>query len=147
MLAAVGSFRRRPRAPSSAPPRRAPVVLDGFIVGAAARPPPALSGPLIAGHRSSQPGHAVVLAALGLEPLLDLGLRLGEGSGAATSLGIVDAAVALQAGMATFDEAAVDDATPPGEAEPVGAATPPGEAAPVGEAAPIEASMPPPVVD
>jgi nicotinate-nucleotide--dimethylbenzimidazole phosphoribosyltransferase len=141
---------------------RMPVVLDGFIVGAAAlaavRLAPALPGRLIAGHRSSEPGHAVVLAALGLEPLLDLGLRLGEGSGAATSLGIVDAAVALLAGMATFDEAAVDDATQIDEAAvddeatvggptQVGSATPPGDAAPVGEAAPIEAVTPRRAVD
>jgi nicotinate-nucleotide--dimethylbenzimidazole phosphoribosyltransferase len=94
---------------------RIPILLDGFIVGSAAlvaaRLAPALPRRLIAGHRSAEPGHAALLSELRLEPLLDLGLRLGEGSGAATSIAIVDAAVALYDGMATFDEAAVDDAS------------------------------------
>lgn len=93
-----------------------PVVLDGFIVGSAAlaavRLAPALGPRLIAGHRSAEPGHRVVLDALGLRPLLDLDLRLGEGSGAAIALGVIDAAVRLQAEMATFEEAAVADRPP-----------------------------------
>jgi nicotinate-nucleotide--dimethylbenzimidazole phosphoribosyltransferase len=62
----------------------------------------------IAGHRSPAPGHAVILDALGLRPVLDLELRLGEGSGAAIALGVLDAAIAIRDGMATFDEAGVD---------------------------------------
>jgi nicotinate-nucleotide--dimethylbenzimidazole phosphoribosyltransferase len=91
---------------------RRPVVLDGFITGAAAFVAagiaPALVPRLIAGHRSPEPGHAVILDALGLRPVLDLELRLGEGSGAAIALGVLDAAIAIRDGMATFDEAGVD---------------------------------------
>jgi nicotinate-nucleotide--dimethylbenzimidazole phosphoribosyltransferase len=65
---------------------------------------------MIASHRSPEPGHALVLADLGLRPLLDLGLRLGEGSGAALALPIVRAGMALLADMATFDAAGVTDA-------------------------------------
>jgi nicotinate-nucleotide--dimethylbenzimidazole phosphoribosyltransferase len=87
-------------------------VLDGFITGAAAFVAagiaPALVPRLIAGHRSPEPGHAVILDALGLRPVLDLELRLGEGSGAAIALGVLDAAIAIRDGMATFDEAGVD---------------------------------------
>ena len=93
---------------------RAVVLLDGFITGVAAlaacRLAPVLPGYLVAAHRSPEPGHALVLEALGLEPLLDLGLRLGEGSGAALALPIVDAARAVLAEMATFEQAAVTDA-------------------------------------
>ncbi len=92
---------------------RIPVVLDGFIVGSAAlaavRLAPALGSRLIAGHRSAEPGHHVVLDALALRPLLELDLRLGEGSGAALAFGVIDAAVRLQREMATFEEAAVSD--------------------------------------
>jgi nicotinate-nucleotide--dimethylbenzimidazole phosphoribosyltransferase len=69
-----------------------------------------LPGYLVAAHRSPEPGHALVLEALALEPLLDLGLRLGEGSGAALALPIVHAAQAVLAEMATFEQAAVTDA-------------------------------------
>ncbi len=90
---------------------RVPVVLDGFIAGAAAILAaglcPATRPYLIAGHRSAEPGHAVILDHLGLDPLLDLGLRLGEGTGAALALGIVDGASRTLAGMATFGEAGV----------------------------------------
>lgn len=90
---------------------RVAVVLDGFIVGAAALVAvgiaPALGPHLIAGHRSAEPGHRVVLDALGLRPILELDLRLGEGSGAAVALGVVDAALRMHREMATFDEAAV----------------------------------------
>jgi len=89
------------------------VLLDGFICSAAALAAvalaPALRGRLIAAHRSPEPGHTVVLDALGLEPLLDLGLRLGEGSGAALALPLLASAVALLEGMATFAEAGVSD--------------------------------------
>lgn len=90
------------------------VVLDGFISSAAAlvaaRMSPAAADAMIASHMSPEPGHALVLAALGLDPLLDLGLRLGEGSGAALALPLVDAALAVLAEMATFAEAGVTDA-------------------------------------
>ena len=93
---------------------RVPIVLDGFITGAAALVAvglcPALSPYLFAAHRSTEPGHTVVLERLGLEPLLDLGLRLGEGSGAALALGILDGAARHLAEMATFAEAGVSDA-------------------------------------
>ena len=70
---------------------------------------PALTGSLIAAHRSSEPGHAIVLAALGLQPLLDLELRLGEGSGAALALPLLGASLAILDEMATFASAGVDD--------------------------------------
>jgi nicotinate-nucleotide--dimethylbenzimidazole phosphoribosyltransferase len=65
---------------------------------------------MIASHRSPEPGHILVLDALGLEPLFDLGLRLGEGSGAALALPLVRSALALLGEMASFDEAGVTDA-------------------------------------
>jgi nicotinate-nucleotide--dimethylbenzimidazole phosphoribosyltransferase len=61
----------------------------------------------VAGHVSAEGGHARLLAALGKEPLLNLGLRLGEGSGAALALGVVKGALACHSGMATFAEAGV----------------------------------------
>jgi nicotinate-nucleotide--dimethylbenzimidazole phosphoribosyltransferase len=92
---------------------RVPVVLDGFITAAAAlvavRLCPALRGYLIASHRSVEPGHAVVLCDLDLEPLLDLNLRLGEGTGAALALYLVDASLHILHEMATFDTAQVTD--------------------------------------
>ena len=94
--------------------RRTPVVLDGFVATAAAAVlqklrPDALDH-CIAGHVSAEPGHRRLLAELGLRPLLDLDLRLGEASGAALALGILRAAASCHAGMATFAEAGV--ATP-----------------------------------
>jgi nicotinate-nucleotide--dimethylbenzimidazole phosphoribosyltransferase len=87
--------------------RRTPVLMDGFITAAAAlvavRLAPRCAGALIASHRSPEPGHAAILDALGLEPLLDLGLRLGEGSGAALALPLVEGALAILADMATLD--------------------------------------------
>jgi nicotinate-nucleotide--dimethylbenzimidazole phosphoribosyltransferase len=91
--------------------KRKPVLLDGFISAAAALAAAAIdprSIPfMLAGHRSHELGHTAALAALGLRPLLDLDLRLGEGTGALLSLPLVDAAVALLNEMATFDEASV----------------------------------------
>ena len=88
-----------------------PVVLDGFISTAAALVAcalqPAVAPRLIAGHRSSEPGHRIVLEHLGLAPVVDLDLRLGEASGAALAMSIVVAAVAIRDGMATFDSAGV----------------------------------------
>jgi nicotinate-nucleotide--dimethylbenzimidazole phosphoribosyltransferase len=93
---------------------RLPVVLDGFITGAvalvAARIEPAAVDAMIASHRSPEPGHALVLAELALEPLLDLGLRLGEGTGAALALPVVGSALALLNEMASFEDAGVTDA-------------------------------------
>jgi nicotinate-nucleotide--dimethylbenzimidazole phosphoribosyltransferase len=90
------------------------VLLDGFISSTAAlvaaRLEPSTREAMIAAHRSPEPGHALVLEALGLEPLLDLGLRLGEGSGAALALPLLQAAVAILADMATFESAGVTDA-------------------------------------
>jgi nicotinate-nucleotide--dimethylbenzimidazole phosphoribosyltransferase len=92
--------------------RRLPVVLDGYAVGAAALAAAGLQRAagecLVAGHRSAEPGHDLVLAELGLEPLLDLRLRLGEASGALLALPILAAAGALQREMATFAESGVD---------------------------------------
>jgi nicotinate-nucleotide--dimethylbenzimidazole phosphoribosyltransferase len=88
-----------------------PVLLDGYISAAAALAAvaidPRVLGWMLASHSSAEPGHAVALAALGLEPLLGLGLRLGEGTGAALTLPILRAALALHAEMATFAEAAI----------------------------------------
>jgi nicotinate-nucleotide--dimethylbenzimidazole phosphoribosyltransferase len=90
------------------------ILLDGFVTGAAAlvaaRLAPPAVGRMIASHLSPEPGHALVLADLGLRPLLDLGLRLGEGSGAALALPLVSAALAVLADMATFASAGVTDA-------------------------------------
>ncbi len=93
---------------------RVAALLDGFITGAAAlvatRLEPAVGDVLIASHRSPEPGHTLLLDALGLEPLLDLGLRLGEGSGAALALPLLRSAVAILEEMATFTDAGVTDA-------------------------------------
>jgi nicotinate-nucleotide--dimethylbenzimidazole phosphoribosyltransferase len=94
--------------------RRMVALLDGFITGAAAlaaeRIRPGTRSAMVAAHRSPEPGHSLVLDALGLEPLLDLGLRLGEGSGAALALPIVNASLAILEEMATFESAGVTDA-------------------------------------
>ncbi len=91
--------------------RGVPVVLDGVIAGAAALVAQALSpdaiGYCFAGHRSVEPGHVVALQQLGLRPLVDLDLRLGEGTGAALAFPIVEAAGAVLREMATFDSAGV----------------------------------------
>ncbi len=93
--------------------RRVPVVVDGFISGAAAlaaaRMAPAAAGYLVAAHRSAEPGHRAVLEALGVEPLLDLGMRLGEGTGAALAMTLVDAAIRILREMASFADAGVSD--------------------------------------
>lgn len=91
------------------------VLVDGFICSAAAlcavRLNPACRPWLIFAHRSAEPGHLAVLEALGAVPLLDLGLRLGEGSGAALAVPLLQQACALHNDMATFAEAAVSDRT------------------------------------
>jgi nicotinate-nucleotide--dimethylbenzimidazole phosphoribosyltransferase len=89
------------------------VLLDGFITGAAAlvaeRIAPGTKAAMLAAHLSPEPGHRLVLDGLGLEPMLDLGLRLGEGSGAALALPLVHAALAILEEMATFESAEVAD--------------------------------------
>jgi nicotinate-nucleotide--dimethylbenzimidazole phosphoribosyltransferase len=91
---------------------RTPVILDGLAVGVAAlvavRLRPTCREWLVAGHRSAEPAHALVLDELGLEPLLDLRLRLGEASGAALALALIEQAGRLHREMATFAEAGVD---------------------------------------
>ena len=93
--------------------RRVPVVLDGFIATAAAlvaaRLAPAVRDYLIAAHRSAEPGHVRLLEALGLTPYLELGMRLGEGTGAALGIGLLRAALACYREMATFKEAGVSE--------------------------------------
>lgn len=94
--------------------RRGMVVLvDGYVAGAAVlgllRSAPELSGSFIWAHRSAEPGHAHLLAAVQATPLLSLDMRLGEGSGALVALPLLDAACALYAQMSTFAEAAVPD--------------------------------------
>ena len=90
---------------------RIPVILDGFICCAAAavlhQAEPGALDHTVAGHLSAEGGHGRLLGLLGKEPLLSLGLRLGEGSGAALAIGVLKAAVACHSGMATFAEAGV----------------------------------------
>jgi nicotinate-nucleotide--dimethylbenzimidazole phosphoribosyltransferase len=93
--------------------RRVPVVVDGVIavsgaLAAAAFAPDAV-GAMVAGHRSAEPGASVALAHLGLTPLVDLGLRLGEGTGAVLALPIVAGAVRVLHEVATFDSAGVSE--------------------------------------
>ena len=90
-----------------------PAIVDGFIATVAAliacRLCPAVRGYLIFGHRSQEPGHEVALRALDAKPLLDLGMRLGEGSGAVLAYPLLQAAAAMMAEMATFDSAGISD--------------------------------------
>ncbi len=90
---------------------RVPVVVDGVIAAAAAVVAAALvpgcTGYMIAGHRSSEPGASVALAHLGLDPVLDLGMRLGEGTGACLAIPALQAAARVLGEMATFDSAGV----------------------------------------
>lgn len=92
---------------------RIPLVLDGFVCTAAAAPLARLHAlglaHAIAGHTSAEAGHAKLLAVMQLKPLLDLGMRLGEASGACLAVNILRGALACHAGMATFAEAGVSD--------------------------------------
>jgi len=92
---------------------RTPVILDGVIAGAAALAASALApeavGACFAGHRSVEPGHALILERLGLRPLVDLDLRLGEGTGALLALPLLQSAARALAEVATFDSAGVTD--------------------------------------
>jgi nicotinate-nucleotide--dimethylbenzimidazole phosphoribosyltransferase len=94
--------------------RRKPVVVDGFISTAGALLAqamcPAASQYVIAAHRSAEQGHRAMHARLGKEPLLDLGLRLGEGTGSALAMNLVDAAQRILTEVATFEEAHVSQA-------------------------------------
>ncbi|CCD85312.1 Nicotinate-nucleotide--dimethylbenzimidazole phosphoribosyltransferase [Bradyrhizobium sp. ORS 285] len=113
VLAAVGGLEIIAMAGAiiAAAQRRWPVLVDGFIVSVAAlvavRLNPSCRPWLLFSHRSAERGHALVLDALGARALIDLDLRLGEASGAATALPIIRLACALHRGMATFAEAAV----------------------------------------
>jgi nicotinate-nucleotide--dimethylbenzimidazole phosphoribosyltransferase len=92
---------------------RVPVLLDGVSAGAAALAAAALApdarGYWVAGHRSAEPGHTRALAHLGLDPLLDLGMRLGEGTGALLALPVLQSAAQALQDVATFDAAGVTD--------------------------------------
>ncbi|MFT6531614.1 MAG: nicotinate-nucleotide--dimethylbenzimidazole phosphoribosyltransferase [Limimaricola cinnabarinus] len=92
---------------------RIPVILDGFICCAAAlvlhRAAPGVLDHAVAGHQSAESAHARLLEAMGKAPLLSLGLRLGEGSGAVLAIGVLKGALACHSGMASFAEAGVSD--------------------------------------
>ena len=92
---------------------RVPVVVDGVIAGAAlltaTKLVPGAMHFCFAGHRSTEPAARVILDTLGLEPILDLELRLGEGSGACLALPVLEAAARILGEMATFDAAGVTD--------------------------------------
>src|SRR5580693_3805798 len=110
VLAAFGGFEHAALAGYilGAAALRTPVILDGVIAGAAALAPDATSC-CVAGHRSAEPGHAATLDHLGLRPLVDLELRLGEGTGALLALPIAASAVRALREVATFDSAGVTD--------------------------------------
>jgi len=116
VLAAVGGLEHAALAGFvlGAAARRVPVVLDGVIACSAALAAvsiaPDAAASLVAGHLSTEPGAAVALAALGLPPMLSLDLRLGEGSGAALAVPIVQAAARVLRDVATFDSAGVSSA-------------------------------------
>jgi nicotinate-nucleotide--dimethylbenzimidazole phosphoribosyltransferase len=106
--------------------RRMPIVVDGFIATAAALIAvelcPIAGRYLIAAHRSVEIGHSAALERLELEPLFALDLRLGEGTGAVLALSIIDAALAVLAEMATFEQAGIAGAVAPEPAREVGSA-------------------------
>ena len=112
-LACVGGFEIAAMAGFylGAAARRIPAIVDGFIATSAAlaavRLEPKTRGYLAFGHRSAEPGHRLLLEELEAAPLLDLGMRLGEGTGAALAMSLVDSAVALYREMATFESAGV----------------------------------------
>jgi len=91
--------------------RRTPVVIDGFISGAAAliacKMAPRVKDYIIASHLSEEPGHLVLLEVIGLEPMLRMRMRLGEGTGAALAFNVIEAATRIMSEMATFEEAGV----------------------------------------
>ena len=91
--------------------RRTPVILDGVVVTAAAMVADELAFGArewwVAGHRSTEPAHTIALTRMGLDPIVEFDMRLGEGSGAVTALPILQGAVAILGKMATFSEAGV----------------------------------------
>ncbi|MDD2585880.1 MAG: nicotinate-nucleotide--dimethylbenzimidazole phosphoribosyltransferase [Syntrophomonadaceae bacterium] len=91
--------------------RKVPVVIDGFISGAAAlvacKLAPQVKDYIIASHLSEEPGHKIMLETLGLEPMLRMRMRLGEGTGAALAFNLVEAATRIMSEMTTFEEAGV----------------------------------------
>ena len=111
MLAKVGGFEIGGLAGVAlgAAARGVPVVMDGFITAAAAliaaRLCPSVQDHVIAAHRSVEPGHSIILENLRLTPLLDLQMRLGEGTGAALAMHLIDAALLILRDMATFGSA------------------------------------------
>jgi len=117
--------------------RRVPVVLDGFIAGAAALAAVTLAPDarhaLFASHRSAEPGHAVILERLGLTPYLDLEMRLGEGTGAALFIHLARAAALIWSEMATFKSAGVSTSE--------GASVAPSEATPSDRIAPAKPAL------
>ena len=114
-LAAVGGFEIAAMAGAclGGAALNAPVVVDGFIATAAAvaaeRLCPGLFAHLFFGHRSSEGGHGIALEQLDVRPIMDLGMRLGEGTGAALAMSVIEAALALFHGMATFESAGVSE--------------------------------------
>ncbi|MCX4098690.1 nicotinate-nucleotide--dimethylbenzimidazole phosphoribosyltransferase [Nocardia sp. alder85J] len=100
--------------------RRTPVILDGVVVTAAALVAellaPGAKAWWVAGHRSAEPSHTLALTKLDLKPLVEMDMRLGEGSGAVTALPLVRAAIAALSEMATFGEAGVSTADAPADA-------------------------------
>jgi nicotinate-nucleotide--dimethylbenzimidazole phosphoribosyltransferase len=122
VLSAVGGFEIGGIAGAAlgAAARRIPVVVDGLIATAggliAARLAPQAKDYLIASHRSVEVGHRVMLEHLGLQPLLDLDLRLGEGTGAALAINLIEASVKIMIEVLTFQEAKVTEGcvVPPG---------------------------------
>lgn len=113
LLAKVGGYEIAAMAGAmlEAASRRIPVVVDGFICTAAAMAAavirPRVVDYLVAGHRSAEPAHDLALAHLGMKPLLDLGMRLGEGTGAVLAMPVIETAAGLLNDMATFAEAGV----------------------------------------
>ncbi|MFC0865315.1 nicotinate-nucleotide--dimethylbenzimidazole phosphoribosyltransferase [Sphaerimonospora cavernae] len=118
VLAAVGGLEHAAIAGFvlGAAAERVPVILDGVIAGsaalAAAALAPDVTGYCVAGHRSAEPGHAAALAHLGLRPLVDLELRLGEGTGGLLAQPLVAAAARVMREVATFDAAGVAEKKP-----------------------------------
>ncbi len=91
--------------------RQTPVVIDGFISGASAliacKMAPQVKDYIIAAHLSEEPGHKVLLEVIGVEPMLRMRMRLGEGTGAVLAFNVIEAATRIMSEMATFKEAGV----------------------------------------
>jgi nicotinate-nucleotide--dimethylbenzimidazole phosphoribosyltransferase len=118
VLAALGGFEIAMMAGAllQAASERRVIVVDGFVVGAALLAAHALAPAVldccVFAHRSAEAGHAALLAALRAQPLLDLDLRLGEGTGAALAWPLVDAAARMLSEMASFESAGVSERRP-----------------------------------